>query len=101
MNGTAGLQVAQIERKEREGEVLMLTILVRDVDGGLAGPYKIPESETEIREMYVVHTRSLVTGEVTHGTKSWPMEEAQRIADDQNNNPEYKDVLTHWIEPAK
>lgn len=50
-NGTAGLQIAHIEGKEWEGEVLMLTILVRDVDGGLAGPYKIPQSETEVREI--------------------------------------------------
>lgn len=50
-NGTAGLQIAHIEGKEREGDVLMLTVLVCDVDGGLAGPYKIPQSETEVREI--------------------------------------------------
>ena len=52
-NGTAGLQVAYIEGEKWEGEILMLTVLVRDMDGGLAGPYKIPQSETEVREIAV------------------------------------------------
>lgn len=50
-NGTAGCVIRTIEGKEWVNDVLMLKVLVVDMDGGLAGPYNIPNSETEVREV--------------------------------------------------
>jgi hypothetical protein len=48
-NGIAGCQIRTIEGKEWVDGDLILTVLVVDMDGGLAGPYKIPQSQTEVR----------------------------------------------------
>ena len=47
-NGIAGLQIRTIEGEEWVDGDLILTVLVVDMDGSLAGPYKIPQSQTEV-----------------------------------------------------
>jgi hypothetical protein len=49
-NGTAGCQVAYIDGKEWRKGCLILTVYVFDMDGELAGPYKIDNEWLEVRE---------------------------------------------------
>lgn len=49
VNGTSSAR-AYIEREYVENGVKMVQVLVRDVDGGLAGPYRMPADYLEVRE---------------------------------------------------
>lgn len=50
--------------------------------------------------MFLVYSKSLITGNVTHGTKAYSKEQAQAFADELNADPNYKGILECWIEPV-
>lgn len=49
--GIADHQIVHIEGKQWDGDVLVLSVIVRDLDGGPAGPYKVANADTEEREV--------------------------------------------------
>ena len=54
---------------------------------------------TEKETLYKVHWRSRFTNTCGSGSKAYPREIAQQIADEANDMPELREIR-HWIEPS-